>query len=64
MNAGDVTVPPCEASSRREFLHQAAGLATGVAALGPGAVAADQVVPAPNLLPTVKLGSHQITRAC
>jgi hypothetical protein len=49
-------------ASRREFLHQAAGLATGVAVLGREAAAADKPAPNPNLLATVKLGTHQITR--
>src|SRR5690242_5250452 len=53
---------PADGSSRREFLHQAAGLATGVAALGPGAVAAHEAAPAATLLPTVELGLHQVTR--
>jgi hypothetical protein len=55
-------ISPAEASSRREFLHQAAGLATSVAALGPGAVAAHEAAPAPRLLPTVELGLQQVTR--
>lgn len=52
-------------SSRRDFLQQAAGLA-GIASLGASAVNA--VAPeagnnqATSLLPTVKLGPHQITR--
>lgn len=46
--------------SRRDFIQQAAGLAAGVAALGP-AQAADPK-PATPLLPTIKLGKHDVTR--
>src|SRR5271154_3262278 len=60
MKPAEAVLPSVESSSRREFLHQAAGL--GVAVLGREAAAADKAAPAPNLLPTVKLGSHQITR--
>jgi hypothetical protein len=49
--------PP--AASRRDFLQQAAGLATGLAALAQPAEAAE---PSTDLLPTVKLGPHQVTR--
>lgn len=47
-------------SDRRSFLQTAAGVAAGVTALGSGVVAADG--PAPQTLPTVKLGSHALTR--
>jgi hypothetical protein len=47
-------------SSRRDFLHQAAGLATGVALLPSASPAADP--PAEALLPTIKLGPHAVTR--
>ncbi|HLJ94675.1 MAG TPA: hypothetical protein VKU02_15925 [Gemmataceae bacterium] len=46
-------------SSRRDFLHQAAGLAAGAAALANPVAAAD---PARPLLPTIQLGSHAVTR--
>lgn len=46
-------------SSRRDFLQQAAGLATGMAAVANGTAAAE---PAANLLPTIKLGPHAVTR--
>jgi hypothetical protein len=49
-------------SSRRNFLQQAAGLATGVAALTPAAGAAEPASTAAPLLPTVKLGPHAVTR--
>jgi hypothetical protein len=49
-------------SDRRDFLHRAAGLATG-AALGVAATAtAEPPAPAAGLLPTIKLGSHSVTR--
>jgi hypothetical protein len=50
------------ASSRRDFLHQAAGLATGVAALAASAPAAEPTGTAASQLPTIKLGTHDVTR--
>src|SRR5262245_58170852 len=47
-------------ASRRDFLHQAAGLAAGLGAAAAPAAAAE--VAAEPLLPTVKLGPHSITR--
>ncbi len=47
-------------STRRDFLHQAAGLAGGAALLHQTARAAD--APADKLLPTIKLGPHEVTR--
>jgi hypothetical protein len=51
--------------SRREFLHQTAGVAAGVAA-GVTVAAAEEGQAAPvqdsSLLPTVKLGPHSVTR--
>lgn len=53
---------PSESTSRRDFLQQAAGLATGLAAL-PAAAQAGESSPAPSSpLPTIKLGSHEVTR--
>jgi hypothetical protein len=49
------------AASRRAFLHQAAGLATGLAALSGSGNAADTASPAMSL-PTIKLGSHSVSR--
>lgn len=49
------------ASSRRDFLNHAAGLATGMA-LSTRVAAADKTQTSANLLPTVKLGSHDVTR--
>ncbi len=51
-----------DASSRRDFLQQAAGLATGLTALAPAARAADPPPAAAALLPTIKLGPHAVTR--
>lgn len=47
-------------ANRREFLHQAAGIAA-VAALVPGAGAAPAAAPAATL-PTVPLGPHNVSR--
>jgi hypothetical protein len=49
-------------SSRRDFLHQAAGLAAGVTAVAHTAEAATQPAPTAELLPTVKLGPQAVTR--
>ncbi len=49
-------------SSRRDFLQQAAGMATGMAALAPGAAGADSPASSNALLPTIQLGSHAVTR--
>ena len=49
-------------SSRRDFLHQAAGLATGMAALAPPVPAAGAPATADSLLPTIQLGQHTVTR--
>jgi hypothetical protein len=46
-------------ATRRDFLHQAAGLAAGVAAVAPVA-AAEGAASAP--LPTIQLGPHTVTR--
>src|SRR5438067_1566558 len=48
-------------ASRRDFLHQAAGLATGMAVLAQSVQAADTPAATP-LLPTIKLGPHTVTR--
>jgi hypothetical protein len=47
---------------RREFLHQATALAAGVAALSPEAWASESTSAAPSLLPTIRLGPHEVTR--
>jgi hypothetical protein len=47
-------------SSRRNFLQQAAGLAAGAALPGPAGAA--RPANAPQTLPTVRLGRHQVTR--
>ena len=49
-------------SHRREFLHQATAIAAGVAALNPTTWAAGSPSAAPASLPTIRLGSHEVTR--
>jgi hypothetical protein len=49
-------------SSRREFLHQTAGIATGVATMVTATQAKDQAVSTTSLLPTIQLGPHRVTR--
>ena len=51
---------PQPSTSRRDFLHQAAGLAACVGAAAPAA--ADKPAKGDPLLPTIKLGPHQVTR--
>jgi hypothetical protein len=46
---------------RREFLHQTA-IAAGIAALNPTTWAAGSPSAAPASLPTIRLGSHEVTR--
>jgi hypothetical protein len=53
-------LPSSSSSTRRDFLQQAAGLATGVAALAGSTGAAEEK--AAELLPSVKLGPHSVTR--
>jgi hypothetical protein len=50
------------APSRRGFLHQAAGVAAGIAAASTTAKGAERTVAAPSLLPTIPLGPHRVTR--
>src|SRR5687767_11886460 len=55
----------CVSSSttRRQFLQQAAGLAAGAAVVSELAQNAQAAVaPADPLLPTIKLGKHEVTR--
>src|SRR2546421_1438469 len=49
-------------SSRRDFLHQAAGIATGIAAMTPSVHAAEGPASTSSLLPTIQLGPHRVTR--
>jgi hypothetical protein len=49
-------------SSRREFLHQTAGIATGVTTVAASSHAADQPASSSSLLPTIQLGPHRVTR--
>src|SRR5262245_38103389 len=53
-----MTSPPSDSAGRRTFLKQAAVAASSVAALTPAAAAESS----PSLLPTVKLGTHHVTR--
>ncbi len=48
--------------TRREFLHQAGGIAAGVAVLAEATNAADPAAAAPTPLPMVALGPHWLTR--
>jgi hypothetical protein len=50
------------ASTRRDFLHQAGGIAAGVAALAESSHAADPPAISTTPLPTVALGPHRVTR--
>jgi hypothetical protein len=52
-------VPP---TSRRDFLHQAVGLAACLGAAVPAVAGGDPPAKAEPLLPTVKLGPHSVTR--
>jgi hypothetical protein len=57
--------PPDNASattSRRDFLHQATGVAAGLAALSSTAPAADQPSGTATPLPTIALGPHRVSR--
>jgi hypothetical protein len=59
--ASPIVTSPTSAS-RRDFLQQAAGLAAGAAVLSGSAQAAPPAGPSAPLLPTIKLGPHQVTR--
>ena len=50
------------ASSRRDSLHQTAGIAASVAALAEASHAADPLATSTTPLPTIALGSHRVTR--
>ncbi|MBI2947601.1 MAG: twin-arginine translocation signal domain-containing protein, partial [Verrucomicrobia bacterium] len=49
-------------SSRREFLKNTAGLAAGAAAISRVPTARAAVSPSDPLLPTIRLGPHEVTR--
>ena len=49
-------------SSRREFLHQSAGIATGIAAITASIHGAEEPAKSSSPLPTIQLGSHRVTR--
>jgi hypothetical protein len=50
------------APSRRDFLHQSAGIAAAVATITPSVQAADGPTSSSSLLPTIQLGQHRVTR--
>src|SRR5262245_4529346 len=50
------------ATTRRDFLQQAAGLAAGLGTAAPALAGADAPAKAGPPLPTVKLGTHDVTR--
>lgn len=56
-------MPPhiSDAATRRDFMQQAAGLAAGLGAAAP-TLAAGPITRADPLLPTIKLGPHEVTR--
>jgi hypothetical protein len=54
--------PHEQPTTRRNFLQQAAGLAAGLGAAAPALAEPPAAAGADPLLPTVKLGPHQITR--
>src|SRR5262245_26539587 len=51
-----------DSSTRRDFLHESAGLATGMTMLAATTAAADKPQAKEQSLPTIKLGSHAVTR--
>ncbi len=57
-----MTPSSTSSTNRRNFLHQAAGLATGAAAFAGSLNAAEQPKNSVDLLPTIKLGPHAVTR--
>jgi hypothetical protein len=59
--SGSALDPSVSATHRRDFLQQAAGLAAGAVALSARSAAAGPA-PAAELLPTIALGSHKVTR--
>jgi hypothetical protein len=52
---------PSDSSTRRDFLQQSAGLATGIAALAHSG-STDAAPASGPVLPAIKLGKHQVTR--
>jgi hypothetical protein len=63
MHTPESDFPIVPATSRRDFLQQAAGLAAGgAAALSAAAPAAGRPAAGGSLLPTIKLGPHNVTR--
>jgi hypothetical protein len=54
--------PLLTSTTRRQFLQRAASLAVGATVLPDLSANATDVPPAPALLPTIRLGPHQVTR--
>jgi hypothetical protein len=54
--------PSSSAPSRRDFLHQAAGIATGMVTMTPAVEASEPPASSSLLLPTIQLGQHRVTR--
>ena len=57
-----LSAPLDNGSTRRDFLQTAAGLAAGAAALATPLAGAEPAGEAAPLLPTIKLGTHTVTR--
>jgi len=49
-------------SSRRDFLHQTAGIAAGIATMATSVSAKDQPASTSSLLPAIQLGPQRVTR--
>jgi hypothetical protein len=63
MHPDDLNAKPgAAASSRRDFLQRAAGLAACLGAAAPAGAAPELPAKAEPLLPTIKLGKHEVTR--
>jgi hypothetical protein len=63
MNESQAAVEPkTYRTTRRHFLKQTAGLAAGAAIVEPIAIDSRAALLADPLLPTIKLGAHQVTR--
>src|SRR5438876_748905 len=53
---------PMNSATRRDFLNQTAAIAAGITVLGNSAKADEKPATSDNMLPTVKLGTHAVTR--
>lgn len=59
---GQSAGPDRDSPSRRDFLHQAAGLAAGLAATTPTGAVGGSLSGVESPLPTIQLGPHRVTR--